>query len=213
MRTRLDEELKEMNKEMIEMGSLCEKAIAYADKALLKQEREKAEQAIQLQDEFKQKEKSLENLCLKVLLLEQPMAADLRQVSAALKMITDLRRIGEISGDMAEIIQYLKFEDHLEYLSSMALNASSMVTNAINAFVQKDVELARNVVQADDTIDDLFLKERSEIINLIKENPDRNEYAIDLVMIAKYYEKIGDHAVNLAEWVIYSLTGNREREN
>ena len=213
MRTRLDEELKEMNKEMIEMGSLCEKAIAYADKALLKQEREKAEQAIQLQDEFKQKEKSLENLCLKVLLLEQPMAADLRQVSAALKMITDLRRIGEISGDMAEIIQYLKFEDHLKYLSSMALNASSMVTNAINAFVQKDVELARNVVQADDTIDDLFLKERSEIINLIKENPDRNEYAIDLVMIAKYYEKIGDHAVNLAEWVIYSLTGNREREN
>lgn len=213
MRTRLNEELKEMNKEMIEMGSLCEKAIAYADKALLKQEREKAEQAIQLQDEFKQKEKSLENLCLKVLLLEQPMAADLRQVSAALKMITDLRRIGEISGDMAEIIQYLKFEDHLEYLSSMALNASSMVTNAINAFVQKDVELARNVVQADDTIDDLFLKERSEIINLIKENPDRNEYAIDLVMIAKYYEKIGDHAVNLAEWVIYSLTGNREREN
>lgn len=213
MRTRLDDELREMNKEMIEMGSLCEKAISYADKALLAQERDKAKLAIDLQDELKQKEKSLENLCLKILLLEQPMASDLRQVSAALKMITDLRRIGEISGDMAEIIQYLEYEDHLEKLTSMASNASSMVTNAINAFVQKDTDLAKKVILNDDIIDDLFIEERNEIIELIRENPNRNAYAIDLVMIAKYYEKIGDHAVNLAEWVIYSITGNRERES
>ncbi len=213
MRTRLDDELREMNKEMIEMGSLCEKAISYADKALLSQERDKAKIAIDLQEDFKQKEKNLENLCLRILLLEQPMAADLRQVSAALKMITDLRRIGEISGDMAEIIQYLEYEDHLEKLTAMASNASSMVTNAINAFVQKDVGLARKVIKSDDVIDDLFLQERNEIIKLIQDSPEKNAYAIDLVMIAKYYEKIGDHAVNLAEWVIYSITGNRERES
>lgn len=213
MRTRLDEELREMNKEMLEMAALCEKAISCADKALLSQEREQAEVAIDLQEDFKQKEKNLENLCLKILLLEQPMALDLRQVSAALKMITDLRRIGEIAGDMGDIIRYLNYEDHLEYLTSMASNASSMVTNSINAFVQKDVNLARKVISSDDIIDDLFLEERNEIINMIQETPKKSAYAIDLVMIAKYYEKIGDHAVNLAEWVIYFLTGNRERES
>ena len=213
MRTRLDEELREMNKEMLKMAALCEKAISCADKALLSQEREQAEIAIDLQEDFKQKEKNLENLCLKILLLEQPMALDLRQVSAALKMITDLRRIGEIAGDMGDIIRYLNDEDHLEYLTSMASSASSMVTNAINAFVQKDVNLARKVISSDDIIDDLFLEERNEIINMIQETPQKSAYAIDLVMIAKYYEKIGDHAVNLAEWVIYFLTGNRERES
>ena len=202
-----------MNKEMLEMAALCEKAISCADKALLSQEREQAEIAIDLQEDFKQKEKNLENLCLKILLLEQPMALDLRQVSAALKMITDLRRIGEIAGDMGDIIRYLNDEDHLEYLTSMASSASSMVTNAINAFVQKDVNLARKVISSDDIIDDLFLEERNEIINMIQETPQKSAYTIDLVMIAKYYEKIGDHAVNLAEWVIYFLTGNRERES
>lgn len=213
MRTRLDDELREMNKEMIELGALCEKAISLTDKALLTHQESLAAEASAMQEEITQKEKSLENLCLRILLLEAPMASDLRQVSAALKMVTDLRRIGEIAGDMSDIIKCMGNEDHLENMALMAKSASNMVTNVINAFVKKDVELAKKVIKEDDVIDMLFLQERNEIINLIKEESLDSAYAVDLIMIAKYYEKIGDHAVNLACWVIYSVTGQRESEN
>ena len=209
IRSRLDQELQVLNTEMLAMGAMCEKAIQLADKGLMEGNTFAASQAVTLENEIRQKGKSVEALCLRMLLLQQPMASDLRAVSAALKMITDMARIGEIASDMSEIIVNMNGRLGILSINDMAAKTSEMVSDVINAFVHQDPELARRVINADDEVDQLFLKTRSDIIERIIQTPDDGAYAVDLVMISKYYEKIGDHAVNIAGWVIYSITGEQ----
>ena len=208
MRSRFDEQLALLNRELIEMGSLCEEVIALASRALTEGERELAAKVAPLDEEIDQKERAIESLCLK-LLLQQPVARDLRQISAALKMITDMERIGDQADDISEIIIYLggRMAEHDDLLRSMARATIKMVTESVDAYVKHDTILAEKVIADDDTVDDYFEQVKRALIGKIAANPDDGEYALDLLMIAKYFERIGDHAVNIAEWVIFSITG------
>ena len=199
MRSRFDEQLALLNRELIEMGSLCEEVIALASRALTEGERELAAKVAPLD----------ESLCLKLLLQQQPVARDLRQISAALKMITDMERIGDQADDISEIIIYLggRAAEHDDLLRSMARATIKMVTESVDAYVKHDTILAEKVIADDDTVDDYFEQVKRALIGKIAANPDDGEYALDLLMIAKYFERIGDHAVNIAEWVIFSITG------
>ena len=209
MRSRFDEQLALLNRELIEMGSLCEEVIALASRALTEGERELAAKVAPLDEEIDQKERAIESLCLKLLLQQQPVARDLRQISAALKMITDMERIGDQADDISEIIIYLggKTAEHDDLLRSMARATIKMVTESVDAYVKHDTILAEKVIADDDTVDDYFEQVKRALIGKIAANPDDGEYALDLLMIAKYFERIGDHAVNIAEWVIFSITG------
>jgi phosphate transport system protein len=214
MRSRFDDQLEALHTELIEMGSLCENAISNAAQALLEGDLELARRAAEFDHEIDEKERKIESLALKLLLFQQPVARDLRQVSAALKMITDMERIGDQAADIAEIttMAHIVPEDTL-HVNDMARATIKMVTESIDAFVQADLKLARAVVDYDDVVDDLFDQVKKELIELIGKSPDRGEYAIDLLMIAKYFERIGDHAVNIAEWVEFSITGIHKGEN
>ena len=209
MRSKFDEQLELLNIEMIEMGALCENAIASAAKALLEKDMALSDNAIAIDREIDEKERLIENLCLRLLLQQQPVARDLRQVSSALKMITDMERIGDQAADIAEIVKredaYGKSDSI--HIADMARAAIKMVTDSIDAFVHRDLALALKVMDDDDTVDGLFNQIKGELIRLLKIEPTQSEYAVDLLMIAKYLERIGDHAVNIAEWVEYSLTG------
>lgn len=209
MRSRFDEQLALLNRELIEMGSLCEEVIALASRALTEGERELAAKVAPLDEEIDQKERAIESLCLKLLLQQQPVARDLRQISAALKMITDMERIGDQADDISEIIIYLdgRTAEHDDLLRSMARATIKMVTESVDAYVKHDTILAEKVIDDDDTVDDYFEQVKRALIGKIAANPDDGEYALDLLMIAKYFERIGDHAVNIAEWVIFSITG------
>ena len=209
MRSRFDEQLALLNRELIEMGSLCEEVIALASRALTEGERELAAKVAPLDEEIDQKERAIESLCLKLLLQQQPVARDLRQISAALKMITDMERIGDQADDISEIIIYLcgRAAEHDDLLRSMARATIKMVTESVDAYVKHDTILAEKVIADDDTVDDYFEQVKRALIGKIAANPDDGEYALDLLMIAKYFERIGDHAVNIAEWVIFSITG------
>ena len=209
MRSRFDEQLALLNRELIEMGSLCEEVIALASRALTEGERELAAKVAPLDEEIDQKERASESLCLKLLLQQQPVARDLRQISAALKMITDMERIGDQADDISEIIIYLdsRTAEHDDLLRSMARATIKMVTESVDAYVKHDTILAEKVIADDDTVDDYFEQVKRALIGKIAANPDDGEYALDLLMIAKYFERIGDHAVNIAEWVIFSITG------
>ena len=209
MRSRFDEQLALLNRELIEMGSLCEEVIALASRALTKGDRELAAKVAPLDEEIDQKERTIESLCLKLLLQQQPVARDLRQISAALKMITDMERIGDQADDISEIIIYLggRTAEHDDLLRSMARATIKMVTESVDAYVKHDTILAEKVIADDDTVDDYFEQVKRALIGKIAANPDDGEYALDLLMIAKYFERIGDHAVNIAEWVIFSITG------
>ena len=209
MRSRFDEQLALLNRELIEMGSLCEEVIALASRALTKGDRELAAKVAPLDEEIDQKERTIESLCLKLLLQQQPVARDLRQISAALKMITDMERIGDQADDISEIIIYLggRTAGHDDLLRSMARATIKMVTESVDAYVKHDTILAEKVIADDDTVDDYFEQVKRALIGKIEANPDDGEYALDLLMIAKYFERIGDHAVNIAEWVIFSITG------
>ena len=209
MRNRFDEQLFELNREIIEMGAMCEEAIAMAAKALRTGDMELAHKAKENGSNIDQKERDIESRCMKLLLHQQPVARDLRQISAALKMITDMERIGDQAEDIAEIILFLKGHtmDDVETIEGMARETIKMVTESIDAFVKKDVALAESVLSYDDVVDDYFDKMKCDIIKLIAENPADGEFALDLLMISKYFERIGDHATNIAEWVIYSVTG------
>lgn len=213
MRVKFSEQLDLLNNNLIEMGSFIEHAISMAVKALIEQDVELARQVIAFDDEIDAKEKEIESLCLKLLLQQQPVAKDLRLISAALKMITDMERIGDQSADISEITilladkQYIK---KLEHIPQMAEATIIMVNNALDAFVKKDLELAHQVIRADDVVDDLFDMVKDELIALILKDKQNGEQAIDLIMIAKYFERIGDHAVNIAEWVVFSLTGKNK---
>ena len=209
MRSRFDEQLALLNRELIEMGSLCEEVIALASRALTEGDRELAATVAPLDEEIDQKERTIESLCLKLLLQQQPVARDLRQISAALKMITDMERIGDQADDISEIIIYLggRTAEHDDLLRSMARATIKMVTESVDAYVKHDTILAEKVIADDDTVDDYFEQVKRALIGKIAANPDDGEYALDLLMIAKYFERIGDHAVNIAEWVIFSITG------
>ena len=213
MRNRFDEQLHTLNHELLEMGVLIERAIRSATDALVKQDVEAALQAIAADKEVNQAERDIESLCLKLLLQQQPVARDLRLISSALKMITDMERIGDQASDIAELVIYLSKEPYrkeLKHLPQMAENAIRMVTGALDAYVRKDVALAQEVMGMDDAIDALFVTVKDELIALIRNDASAGSQAIDLLMIAKYYERIGDHAQNIAEWVEYALTGRHK---
>ena len=215
MRSRFDEQLATLNKELIEMGALCEEAIADAAKALTTADEKTAAKVEPLEAEINQKERNIESLCLKMLLQQQPVARDLRQISAALKMITDLERIGDQASDIAEIITFIdkKAGVDCEPICLMAEATIRMVTESVDAYVKGDVELAKAVVAHDDVVDDCFDNVKSSLIRLITERREDAEYALDLLMIAKYFERIGDHATNVAEWVVFSVTGVHKEWN
>ena len=211
MRSRFDEQLELLNAEMIRMGAMCEEVIALASSALVKGDTETAARIAPLDKEIDQKERDIENLCMKLILQQQPVARDLRQISAALKMITDMERIGDQAEDIAEIITFLNgrtAEEHSQ-IREMAKAAIKMVTDSVDAYVKHDTELAERVIAYDDVVDEYFDSVKTNLIGMIAENPTDGEYALDLLMIAKYFERIGDHATNIAEWVLYSVTGVR----
>ncbi len=212
MRKQFLEQLALLNRELIEMGAMCEEGIALAAKALLTGDTALAATMAPLDSAIDQKERTIEALCLKLLLQQQPVARDLRQISAALKMITDMERIGDQAEDICEIISFLAGRscDDCVPIFEMAGAASRMVTESVDAFVRRDSELAASVIAYDDVVDGLFIKVKSSLISLIAVMPSEGEYALDLLMIAKYFERIGDHAVNIAEWVLFSLTGKHE---
>ena len=213
MRNRFDEQLSLLNHELLEMGALVESAIRSATTALVNQDVEAALASIAADKDVDQAERDIESLCLKLLLQQQPVARDLRLISSALKMITDMERIGDQASDISEIVIYLSGEPYikqLEHLPLMAEKAIHMVTAALDAYVHKDVKLAQEVMEMDDEIDSLFTTVKNELITLIRGDAAAGSQAIDLLMIAKYYERIGDHAQNIAEWVEYALTGKHK---
>ena len=214
MRNRFDEQLELLNTEMIRMGAMCEEAIAIASTALVEGDTKTAAKIIPLDKEIDQKERDIENLCVKLLLQQQPVARDLRQISAALKMITDMERIGDQAEDIAEIVTTLEGRTVPEHshIREMAKAAMKMVTDSVDAYVKHDIDLAEQVIVYDDVVDEYFDYVKSGLIEMIAKNPTDGEYALDLLMIAKYFERIGDHATNIAEWVLYSITGLHKGE-
>lgn len=209
MRSKFDEQLALLNKELIEMGALCEEVISMAAKALENGDGALARKVAPLDSEVDQKERTIESMCLKLLLQQQPVARDLRQISAALKMITDMERIGDQAADIAEIIPFFLSHNTFDctLVCRMAQQASSMVTQSVDAFVRRDVDLARSIAKQDDLVDEDFSNVKQALISAIAREPGQGEVALDLLMIAKYFERIGDHAVNLSEWVEFSVTG------
>ena len=215
MRNRFDRQLCQLNDELIEMGELIEKAIEDTIKALVSQDVELANAVINMDDEIDAKEKEIENLCLKLLLQQQPVAKDLRLISSALKMITDMERIGDHATDISEITIELssqKYIKKLEHIQQMSKETMVMLVQSIEAFVNKDIDKARNVIEQDDIVDNLFITVKRELIGMIHENVDAGEQATDLLMVAKYLERIGDHATNISEWVIFSITGRHDNK-
>ena len=212
MRNRFDEQLYELNREIIEMGAMCEEAIASAAKALSTGDVALAAKVCENSSAIDQMERDIEGRCMKLLLHQQPVARDLRLISAALKMITDMERIGDQAEDIAEIVTFLNGHtmEGMELIEEMARETIEMVTASVDAFVKKDVALAQKVIDQDDVVDDYFSRVKCGIITLIAENHADGEVVLDLLMISKYFERIGDHATNIAEWVIYSVTGTHK---
>ena len=212
MRSRFDEQLALLNKELIEMGALCEQVIALAAQSLTEGDTALAAGVSPLDEEIDRKEREIESLCLKLLLQQQPVARDLRQISAALKMITDMERIGDQAEDIAEIVAFLggRGTEDSELLRDMARSTIRMVSGSVDAYVKRDVPLAEKVIAEDDVVDDYFARVKKALILRIAADPTDGEFALDVLMIAKYFERIGDHAVNIAEWVIFSVTGEHK---
>ena len=217
MRSRFDEQLALLNRELIEMGALCEEVIALSAQALTEGNAELAARVAPLDQEIDRKEREIESMCLKLLLQQQPVAKDLRLISAALKMITDMERIGDHAADISEMTilmsdaTYERSAINIDLVESMAKETTDMVIKCVDAFVNKDLELARTVIAQDDVVDDLFADFKQQLIKKINENVKNGEQATDMLMVAKYFERIGDHATNIAEWVIYSITGEHEK--
>ena len=212
MRSRFDEQLALLKRELIEMGALCEEVIALAAQSLAEGDTALSARVSLLDEEIDRKEREIESLCLKLLLQQQPVAKDLRQISAALKMITDMERIGDQAEDIAEIVAFLggRGTEDSELLRGMARSAIRMVSGSVDAYVKQDVPLAEKVIAEDDVVDDYFTRVKKALISRIAADPEDGEFALDVLMIAKYFERIGDHAVNIAEWVIFSVTGEHK---
>ena len=215
MRNRFDRQLVQLNNELIEMGGMIEKAISDTVKALVNQDIELASNLIEYDEEIDHQEREIEQLCLKLLLQQQPVAKDLRLISAALKMITDMERIGDHATDISEITIELSKESYikkLDHIQQMAKETMVMLVQSVEAFVNKDMDKARTVIVHDDVVDDLFNKVKAELIAMIHEDVNAGEQASDLLMAAKYFERIGDHATNISEWVIFSITGQHPED-
>ena len=205
MRIRFDEQLEQLNEEMINMGNMIEASIGDAVKALMKQDEELAKKTMAGDEKIDRTERKIEDLCLRLLLQQQPVARD-----SALKMVTDMERIGDHATDISELAvvlskkPYVKKLDHIE---EMAKETMVMLIQSLEAFVEKDLDKAQKVIAHDDVVDELFEKVKKELIALIRDHADEGEQAVDLLMVTKYFERIGDHATNIAEWVIFSITG------
>lgn len=211
MREHFERQLMQLNTELIAMGALCEDAIDCAVKYLLENNKKMKENASEIEKQIDRKERDIETICLRILLRQQPVAADLRTVSSALKMISDMERIGDQAYDISEIGEYVvnKGITNEVHIADMADTAAKMVTLSIESFVKKDISLAQAAISLDNKVDELFLTVKSELIDAVRQGRDNGETLIDLLMIAKYFERIGDHAENIAEWVIYAVTGSR----
>ncbi len=209
VRSRFDAQLEQLNVELIKMGALCEEAITASVSALIKYDTSVVQTVFEKDNEIDRMERDIETFCMRLLLQQQPVAKDLRAISSALKMISDMERIGDQAGDIAEIMAVMNDHDTKSklHIQDMARATVKMVTDSVDSFVKKDLELARSVMKYDDVVDELFDKVKEEIISLIGEDRANGEFCIDLLMIAKYLERIGDHATNIAEWVEFSITG------
>lgn len=209
MRNRFDEQLTLLNNELTTMGALCEEAISGCVRYLMDNDTAMRDYTLEADRQIDQKERDIERLCMKLLMQQQPVATDLRVISSALKMISDMERIGDQASDIVEIIQYVQNNDveGRTHIKDMARATIKMVTDSVESFVKKDIDLAAAVIKNDDEVDDLFNKVKNELIQAVQGSEDTAEALIDLLLIAKYFERIGDHAENIAEWVIYSMTG------
>ncbi|WP_422486000.1 phosphate signaling complex protein PhoU [Gudongella sp. DL1XJH-153] len=210
MRSRFDQELDRLNEELVQMGNLVESSIEAAVSALKTQNIDLAQRVVDGDREVNNKEREIEDMAMKLILRQQPVASDLRLISAALRMITDMERIGDQAADISEITIFLADQTYLKeliHIPQMGDATIKMVRESIDAFVRKDLELAVKVIQYDDVVDQLFDVIKEELIGHIRENTGSSEQAIDFMMIAKYFERIGDHAQNIAEWVYYAITG------
>ena len=213
MRKRFDEQLNELNKEMQAMGTMVEESIQKAIEALLKQDEVLAQSVMENDALVDQKQKEIENICFNLLMQQQPVARDLRVISAAMKMVTDMERIGDHAADISEITIMLSKEPYvlnLDDIKKMASETVIMLIRSIEAYVEKDMNKAQEVIRHDDIVDDLFDKNKADIIELIRHDPEKGEQAADMLMVAKYFERIGDHATNIAEWVIFALNDKKE---
>lgn len=215
MRNRFDQQLEKLNVELVTMGALCEDAVTYAIRALFDRESDMVERAEEAERQIDQMERDIESTCMRLLLQQQPVARDLRVISSALKMIGDMERIGDQAADIAEIVKYLKEDEvpNLGHLREMSDFAAGMVTASINSFVRQDLDLARKVILDDDVVDGYFEKVKEALIGLIAEGDRGGAFLLDILMIAKYIERVGDHATNIAEWVVYSITGTHPEES
>ena len=212
MRDYFQEQLNELNRELTRMGAACEEIIALASHALTDWDEELVRKVSTIGSQIDESERTIESICLKLLLRQQPVARDLRQISAAMKMITDMERIGDQAEDIVEIVPYMTAHPHEKFpkIREMARAAQQMVTEAVDAYVKQDLDLARKVMAHDDVVDNYFSQIKSGIIDIIAAEPAQGEYALDLLMIAKYFERIGDHCTNIAEWVEFAVTGIHE---
>lgn len=214
MRTKFDEQLEELHTKLIEMGMLIEEGIEKVSSSIILHDERQANMAIEIERLVDEKERAIEALCLKLLLQQQPVAHDLRVISSALKMITDMERIGDQIEDIAELSILLlesSFIEKLEFLPKMAETASKMVRGSIDAFVNNNKSHAEAIIKMDDEVDGFFMEIKKKIISLIQKGSADGEDAIDFLMVAKYYERIADHAVNIAEWVLFSITGEHKK--
>ena len=215
MRERFDKQLTELNHQLIEMGALVENAIAMGTKSLMDYDLKLAEETIDNDKVINEREREIERICMKLLLRQQPMAKDLRFISSALKIITDMERIGDHAADICEIVLSMKgpvTDIRREHLQEMAEVTTRMVNMSIDSYVKMDLGLANQVIAMDDQVDKLFLTMRDDLVSLIHESRQNGEEALDLYMVSKYFEKIGDHAVNIAKWVVFSISGKRSRK-
>ncbi len=212
MRDYFQEQLNELNRELTIMGAACEEIIAYASHALTDWDAELVQKVKTVGTQIDESERVIETICMKLLLRQQPVARDLRQISAAMKMITDMERIGDQAEDIVDLVPHMAVhaDEKFPKIREMAKAAQAMVTEAVDAYVKQDLELARKVMAHDDVVDEYFNLVKKGIIGIVAENPDEGEYALDLLMIAKYFERIGDHCTNIAEWVEFSVTGEHK---
>ena len=212
MRDFFQEQLNELNRQLILLGAACEEIIAMASESLTGYNEELAKKVTVVGAQIDEGYRTIESICLKLLLRQQPVARDLRVISAAMKMITDMERIGDQAEDIVDLIPKMVIRADKKYpkIREMAKATQAMVTEAVDAYVKQDLELARKVMAHDDIVDDYFNRVKKGIIGIIAENPNEGEYALDLLMITKYFERIGDHCTNIAEWVVFSVTGDHK---
>ena len=208
MRSKFDEQLAELNREMSEMGRMIVQSITMAIEALTDKDEKRAKSIMEGDVEVDHEQKKIETICFNLLIQQQPVARDLRTVTAAMKMVTDMERIGDHAADISEITIFMgknSYIEKLKHIREMASETVLMLNHSIEAYVERNQEKAKEVIEHDDIVDSLFDDVKRDIIQLIQKNPEDGQEATDLLMVAKYFERIGDHATNIAEWVLYSL--------